>query len=66
MTLQRDSEGRFLLGSINLEALSADPSIIEDGDVWYVKTDDTHGKIKFAIAGAIITISQAGAVAVQP
>ena len=65
MVLQRDAEGRVLVGKINLDALTADPSKIVDGDVWYVETDASHGKVKFAIGGAIITISQSGTVAVQ-
>lgn len=65
MVLQRDAEGRLLIGSANLEALSADPSHIKDGDFWYVKTSPTNGKVKFAIGGAIVTIDQAGTVAVQ-
>lgn len=65
MVDQRDAASRVLLNVVNLEALAADPTEIKDGDVWYVATDSTHGKVKFAIGGAIVTISQAGVVAVQ-
>ena len=65
MTVQRDAASRLNLNKINLEALAADPGVITDGDVWYVKTSPTAGKIKFAIGGEIVTISEAGVVAVQ-
>lgn len=65
MADQRDAESRVLLNNINLKPLTADPSVIKDGDVWYVKTAVDAGKLKFKVGGAIVTISQAGVVAVQ-
>lgn len=63
--VQRDAESRLNLHSANLKPLEADPEDTRDGDVWYVKTAVDAGKIKFNIGGAIVTIDEAGTVAVQ-
>lgn len=32
---QRDATSRFNLHTVNLEGLTADPTDVQDGDVWY-------------------------------
>jgi len=54
MANQRDAASRFNLNVVNLEPLTADPTEVIDGDVWYRKDLEqfrvaANGGTKYAI-----------------